>query len=187
MVFPTTLLFLRDILENSSINGFTHNPTAFVTRPLSHYLLREYPVHVVFDMHLIYAANRDASYVDVGGLVIFDGENIKLPKGAMIDVVTKDPAKGESPTSRQELEHITRDTGFTRKVAVSLRSPGVFKNDEHLRTVKPEAAVWDKSDRQEGTIVKVEPGEMGTIEILLGDGTKKQISQVDFDREFVLV
>lgn len=187
MIFPTTLLFLRDILENNSINGFTHSPTVFVTRPISHYLLREYPVHMVFDMNLIYAANRDCQYVNVGGLVIFDGENISLSEKAMIDVVTKDPKEGESPTSRIDLEHITRDTGFTRKIAVSLRGRGVFTNDEHLRLIEPEALVWDKSDRKEGTIIKVEPGEMGTIEVLLDDGSKKTISQVDFDREFVLV
>jgi hypothetical protein len=187
MVFATTLLFLRDILENRAINGFTHNPVVFVTRPLAHYLLREYPVHVLFDMDKIYAANRDCQYLDVGGLVIFDGENIDLPDGSMLDVFTKDSKKGESPTSSIDLNHITEETGFARKVAVSLREPGVFTNDEHKRSIRPQQIVWDKSDRLEGTVVKVEPGEMGTIEVLLDNGTKKIISQSDFDREFALV
>jgi len=187
MIFATTLLFFRDIMENRCINGFTHNPVVFVTRPLAHYLLREYPVHIMFDMNKIYAANRDSSYLDVGGIVVFDRENVLLPEGSMLDVFTKDPKEGDSPVSRMDLEHITQDTGFTRKVAVSLRGPGVFTNDEHTRAVRPQAVVWDKAERKEGTVIKVEPGEMGNIEVLLDDGSKKIISQVDFDREFTLV
>jgi hypothetical protein len=187
MVFATTLLFFRDILENRCINGFTHNPVVFITRPLAHYLLREYPIHILFDMNRIFAANRDCDYLDVGGLVVFDQKNIVLPEGSLLNVFTKDSKDGSSPTSQRDLEHITQDTGFTRKVAVSLRGPGVFTNDEHTRAVRPQAAVWDKADRKEGTVIKVEPGEMGTVEILLEDGSKKLISQVDFDREFILV
>ena len=187
MVFVTTLLFFRDILENQCINGFTHDPVIFVARPLAHYLLREYPIHILFDMHSIIAANRDCECLDVGGLIVFDQKDIQLPKGSMLDMFTKDPKDGSSPTTQMDLDHITQGTGFTRKVAVSLREPGVFTNDEHTREVRPQSAVWDKADRMKGTIVKVDPGEMGTVEILLNNGSKKIISQVDFDREFVLV
>lgn len=186
VVFPTTLLFLRDILENNSINGFVTNPVAFVTRPISHYLLREYPVHVLVDKHKVIGANQSQYYLDVGGLVVFDGMNVNLPEDAVLDILSKEPKDGNSSTSLVDIERMTDGTGY-RKVAVSLRGPGVFTNDEHKREIKPEATVWDKADREEGTITKVEFGENGFIEVLLDSGIKKVISQGNFDREFVLV
>lgn len=185
MVLPVTLLFLRDILENQGINGFVINPVVFVTVPVSHYLLRDFPIHILVDKHKILAAN-EGSYIDVGGLLIFDGENVELPEDAIVDIFTKESKDGDSPTSTIELERITNETGY-RKVAVSLRGPGVFTNDEHSREISPQAPIWDKLTRQIGTVVKVVPGENGLIEILLDSGIKKVISQVDFDREFSLV
>jgi hypothetical protein len=186
VVFPTTLLFLRDILENCSINGFIINPVAFVTRPISHYLLREYSIHILIDKHKMLAVNSGKEYLDVGGLVIFDEHNVTITEDSIIDIVTKDTGKGKSHSSVIDVEHMTEDMGY-QKVAVSLRGPGVFTNDEHKRAIKPQSAVWDKIDRKEGTVITVEPGENGIIEVLLDDGIKKIISQVNFDREFVLV
>lgn len=186
VVLPTTLLFLRDILENQSINGFITNPVTFVTRPISHYLLREYPVHILLDKHKVIGANQGKYYLDVGGLVVFDEDNVVLTEDSIVDIFTKDPQKGSSAVSTVDVERMTNETGY-RKVALSLRGPGVFTNDEHQREIKPQATVWDKADREEGTITKVEFGEKGLIEILLDSGIKKVISQVDFDREFVLV
>lgn len=186
VIFPTTLLFLRDILENNSINGFIFDPVTFVTTPISHYLLREYPIHILLDKHKIIGANRDKHCMDVGGLVVFDGENVQVPEDAVMDVFTRDSKEGKSPTSTLEVEELANETGY-RKVAVSLRGPGVFTNDEDCREIRPQAEVWDKTDREKGTIIKVELGEKGYIEVLLNSGVKKTIPQLEFDREFVLV
>jgi hypothetical protein len=186
MVFVTSLLFLRDILENKTINAFIHNPVVFVTKPIAHYLLREYPVHILFDMNKLYSINRTAKPVHINGLVIFDEENLNTDD-AVLDIFTKNTTSGTSSVSAMDIEHIMRDTGFIRKVAVSLREPGVFRNDQDKRTISPQAEVWDKIERVNGKVVKVEPGETGSIEVSLNNGIKKIVSQVDFDKEFTLI
>lgn len=185
VVFPTTLLFLRDILENQSIDGFLIDPIAFVSRPISHYLLREYPIHIIIDKHKMISGN-DKRSLDAGGLVVFDDGDVYLDKDCIVDIIAVQPKEGKDKVSVLDIEAIAAGMGY-QKVALSLRGPGVFQNDEDKRNIKPGSSVWDKIDREKGSILKVEPGERGFIEVLLDSGVKKVVSQLDFDRDFVIL
>ena len=78
LVFSTFPLFLYDIMENNEIDAYLHDPITFVTLPIAHYLLRDYPVHIIVDYSVLRSDNHDADFLDVGGLVVVSGQNIKL-------------------------------------------------------------------------------------------------------------
>lgn len=180
MVFPTHLLFLRDILENQRIDPYLHSPIVFVTRPIAHYLLREYPIHIYLNMNVLRSANKHVTFTDIGGLDIVQ-DQIVIPENAILDIRTDE----DETISKEAVSKVCSETGC--KIGVSLIGPGVFTLDDDIREIFPNEHVWDKADRQEGVVTKVEPGETGIIEVSYADGSSKFIPQVDFDKNFVVI
>lgn len=184
MVFVTRLLYLRDILENRDIDSYLHNPVIFVTRPLAHYLLREYPIHIYVDMSNLQAENSDADFVQIGGLMITDSD-IRLSPSSILNIISKETRSGRK-VAQDLVDDIQHQTG-TRKVAVSEIKPGVFKSDEHKMDLMPDDEVWDKRDRLPARISKVEQGEMGIVEVVYGSGVTASIPKSEFNTRYVVV
>lgn len=170
MVFPTYPLFIRDILENNSINCNTYKPIGFITRPLAHYLFSDIPIHVIVDSNVLKAHNK--KYVDIGGLLIFN-DNVRLPKEAIIDIVEK-----------KKTEISTKDMLKSASTEIDW---GVFKIDEDERKIFIDHVVLHKPTRKMARITKFEPGETGNIEATFDDGSVISVEKSNFDLHFVLV
>ncbi len=162
-VFVTMPLFLRDIIENHVIDSYLHDPVTFVSVPVAHYLLTEYPVHIYIDTDKMKAANSKDSFFEVGGLIIASG-NINLPSECIIDV---------------------KEKGYAVKVAATVQND-VFKIDEHKKNVVPNDRVWDKRFNNQATVSYVEAGEEGDIQVRLDNGQIVQLPKKDFDQRFVM-
>lgn len=178
LVFVTHLIFLRDILENNRINCFLHSPVVLMSRPIAHFLFREYPVHVFLDGHKVLEKNH-RRISQIGGLFISEDADVDIS-----DCIQDVQNKGKEPIDNL-LESVKSDVGY-RKVAASLASPGVFKIDEHKRQIHPGAVIWDKFERKSAALIEIEPGETGNMHIQYQDGTISLISKQEFDiRYFV--
>lgn len=178
LVFVTHLIFLRDILENSRINCFLHSPAVLMSRPIAHFLFREYPVHIFLDGHKVLEKNRNIS--QVGGLFISEDADIDVT-----DCIQDVQNKGKEPIDN--LLESVKDTAGYRKVAASLVSPGVFKIDEHERQIHPGSIVWDKFDRKSAVLIEIEPGETGNMHIQYQDDTISVIPKQEFDIKYSVV
>lgn len=178
LVFVTHPLFIRDILENNEFNSYLHSPVTFMTKPLAHYLFREYPIHLHIDRDKLTSINSGVRFVYAGGLLMAD-ENVALDKDCITGMVT--------PNNRNEAFDLGESTLDEVKLAASLVAPGVFRIDEHERALLPDMQVWDKDDRVKGIISSVEPGETGSVEIDYSDGHNTTIGKQFFDQRFVVV
>lgn len=183
VVLPTYPLFLRDILENCCISAYLHDPVAFVSRPLAHYLFREYPVHLYFDSSQLKGCNS-IKWIDKGGLLITD-DDVHFEAECLVQVVTKNEQVNDL------VDEIMTDvrnnvTMPLAKVAVSQVSRGVFTIDQHERVIYPESVVWDKVLREYGFVREVEPGEMGFVQIEYENNPEVTIPKQEFDTRFVL-
>lgn len=183
MIFVTHKLYLRDILENREINGYIHSPVVFVTKPIAHYLLREYPIHIHIDKEKMLSIN-DANIFTIGGLLIADQENISVDE-CIVDVKAVSNADLEFPVKPDEAEIMSQMTGV--KFAATKIAPGVFQIDEHERAITPNNKVWDKVTREDGVVLAVEPGETGKVSIRYSDGRMTSIGKLFFDQRFVVV
>lgn len=184
MVFVTHFLFLRDILENREINAYLHDPVTFVTPPIAHYLLRQYPIHIVADYDKLKSENDQANFIEVGGLLLVDGQNIKLSKECILDIVVKENDRLQATVEPSAVQSVVMQTGM--KAAMQL-SRGVFSIDKHERVMVPGMSVWDKEQRKDGTVYLVEPGDTGVVGIQYKDGAELTISKLFFDSRFVVV
>jgi len=183
LVFVTHKLYLRDILENREINAYLHSPVVFVTKPIAHFLLREYPIHIHVIRERILAKN-DADLFTIGGMLLSDGEDVSIDE-CILEVKTVSNADLEFPVKQEEAEDIGLMTGV--KAAASQIAPGVFQIDEHERVLRPDQEIWDKELREDGVILAVEPGETGKITIRYTDGHDTSIGKMFFDHRFVVV
>ncbi len=185
MVFLTMPLFLRDILENEEINSFLHSPVVFVSRPLAHYLFKDYPINIYVDMDKMKSGNTDADILEIGGLTIIEGSNVVVKKAAVANVVTKKTRDGDL-IPQSFVNSLRMETGQYRKVAAAEIEPGIFEISEHERILMPEQEVWDKVQRLNGRIIKVEPGETGNIEVSYVDGDNLLVPKGEFDNRYVV-
>jgi len=175
LVFVTSKLYARDVVENNEINSFLHSPVVLMTKPLAHYLFKEYPIHIHIDRHRLLSLNSGVKFAQLGGLVICE-DNVALDKDCILGI-----AAPENRTERFDREQ------SQLKSAASLVAPGVFKIDEHERTLLPDMEVWDKDNRVAGRIAGVEPGETGSVQVSFEDGLEVEIGKQFFDQRFSLV
>ncbi len=167
MVFVTHNLFLRDILENGEINAYLYSPITFVTRPIAYYLLREYPIHVHVESNLLKGENSDVNFIELGGLMIADYENVSVTSESILDIVQR--------------------SNNLQKAAVTEIDRGIFKIDEDERQIFPDDRILHKIDKSEGQISFIGPGEEGTVEIKMNDGSERAIGKLDFDSEYIIM
>jgi hypothetical protein len=184
LVFVTHLLFLRDVLENREVNSYVYDPIVFMTRPLAHYLFREYPIHILVDYDLLKSENSGVNFIEVGGLVISDGEDVKLDE-SIIDISSKHTKNLDFLTPPEVVNNIRTQTGL--KAAARAVSRGIFQIDDHERFLVPDRQVWDKEKRADATIYLVEPGDTGLVGLRYDDGTEITISKLFFDSRYTLV
>lgn len=185
LVFVTHLLFLRDILENNEINAQLHSPISFMTRPLAHFLFRHCPVHICINSDLLRAANRKVEFVQVGGFVIVPKGNISVEgKGIIQDV--------HYHGSRDKIDmflDIKDEVASLQKVAAHAEinefGEETLYTAEHLRAIRPDDKVWDKSKKLEGKISEIEP--FGNICVLYDNGDTECIPKDKFDESFVVL
>lgn len=185
VVFVTHLLFLRDMLENREINALLHDPVVFVTRPIAHYLLREYPIHITLDYERLKADNKDTKSIEVGGMLIYQDVNVKLSPESVLDVRSQQNDRFQYPVDQSDVDRVRYQTGI--KAAARAISRGVFKIDEHNRALLPDMKVYDKEKRAEGHIFLVEPGDTGLVGITYLDGTQVTVSKLFFDTRYAVV
>jgi len=184
MVFLTHPLFLRDILENCEINSYLYDPIVFVTPSLAHYLFQEYPVHLYVDSSKLKGYN-DVHWVDIGGLLVCNREDVKIDAGFITGILSK-------PECQETVSGIMSDVRQLKgssmsKAALSQVSPGIFKIDRHERDIEPDEMVWDKHERKNAIITRVEPGETGLVAIKYEDGYELSLPKEDFDTRYTVM
>ena len=81
MVFPTSVLFLRDILENRKISPYLHDPIVFVSKAIAFYLLKEYQLHLIVKAGSL----NSTSATCVGGLMIFE-ESVEITPDYIVGI-----------------------------------------------------------------------------------------------------
>ena len=172
VVFLTFPLFVRDILENREINAYIHDPVVFVTIPISHFLFKEYPVHMYINADALRSENGDIKLMEIGGLFISDGENVSLNS-----CISKISVSNDIPESTMSYS----------KAAVTNTGNGIFKIDEHERNILPDTEVWDKQKKTVAQVFSVEPGETGEIGIRYKNGEEVRISKLFFDANFLCI
>lgn len=182
MVLPIHPLFVRDVLENCEISAYLYSPITLVTRPIAHYLCREYPIHLYCDTSRLKGYNT-ISWVDVGGLMIAD-EDVNFTPDMITRVVAIDPQFNHMVESIMQDISETKETPMS-KAAVSEIEPGIFKIDSHERGIEPGRLVWDKKHRQHGFVSEVEPGETGQVSVTYEDGREVVVPKLEFDRQYI--
>lgn len=185
MVFLTHPLFLRDICENKEISEQLYGPITFITRPLAHYLFREYPIHMCFETSVLKGANSKLKWTEIGGFMIADGGDVEFDSDSLLRILVHDEEQIDT------VQNIVMETMITAKPfskeAVSLVAPGVFKIDDAQKELYPDTKVWDKEKREEATISLVEPGEAGLVGVQYLNGEEIKFPKQNFDERFVVV
>ncbi|MFA6088592.1 MAG: hypothetical protein WC755_01895 [Candidatus Woesearchaeota archaeon] len=180
-VFPTNLLFLRDILENGHISSIVHNPIVFVSKPIAYFLFREWPIHIIVRSSVF----RSGNCIKVGGIRIFV-DNIKLEPRSIVGFKVheeKDEIKRE--IKRLIAEIITPYCGIN-KAAVSLIDNGVFKLDTGIEPeLRADDRVQHKYSKKYGKVYSIDPGDNGYIIILYDNGEKQTVNKTEFYLNFL--
>lgn len=172
LVFLTHLLFVRDIVENKSINSVIHNPIVLVTKPLSHYLFSEYPVKIYLDGTKLLEKNKLSK---IGGLYVTEDFDVDI-EGCIVEI-----DGNNDPFLVQQFNFIGQ------KAAASQISRGVFKINEEDKPLKPNMSIWDKRLRESCLITEIEPGSTGLVLIRYSDGTLRHVVKQDFDRLYTII
>lgn len=180
-VFPTNLLFLRDILENEQISHIIHNPVVFVSKPIAYFLFRELPVHIIVKN----SAFKESDCIKVGGLRIFT-DNVKLEKYSIVGFkVHEQTNQIKSEISRLISETVTSATNLS-KAAVSLKGHGIFSLDRGIEPeCKADERVQHKYSKKYGKVYTVEPGDTGNIIVLYDNGDKQTVNKSEFYLNFI--
>lgn len=182
LVFPTHLLYLRDMLENGEIDDSLHEPITFMTKPLADFLFRDSPIHLYVNHDMLRSANHDADFLDVAGFLIARRGKVSLDEGVLIDI----HYYGEK--RKEYVEYLISEMSpRLSKAAATEIAPDVFEIGEHLKGLLPESSVWDKSNRTTAEITAVEPGETGTVTIRYPDEKEVTIPKLKFDEQFVVM
>ena len=178
LVFVTYPLYIQDIIENKEFNSYLHSPVIFLTKPLAHYLFKEYTIHLHIDKDKLVSLNSTINFTNVGGLLISE-DNVALNTECIVKVVTFANKNKFVDKKANILDEI--------KLAASLVAPGIFQIDEHERALLPNKKVRDKEKRADGVIVSIEPGETGCVQIKYNDESFITIGKQFFDQRFSLV
>jgi hypothetical protein len=186
MIFPTKLLFLRDIIENESIDGFLHSPTVFMSSPLAHFLFPEYEILIVVDHGKLISANPTGRLRLIGGMLISNGGSVCLPHDAIRLIRLRSRGHRRDQETYDIVTSIVKGCqGTLSKQAVSQIDKGVFQIDEDQRNLNPGQRVTRKGDKATGNIERITPGEEGTVAVHMDDGSEEEVKQVDFDARYV--
>ena len=176
-IFPTHLLYLRDIFENGEINGILHSPIVFMTFPLALFLFRECLVHLHFADDKLRHANPDVEFLDVGGFLIVENSNVRI--NGVVEGLTY---YGEKDHSQVKALVQGMNKAASKEIAFE-----VFEIDEHVSDLKPDVVVWDKFDRTTADIKEIEPGETGVVHIKYPNGHFSTFSHDEFNVRFTVV
>jgi hypothetical protein len=187
LVFLTHLLYVRDILDNKEINSYIHSPIVFMSVPLSYYLFREYPLHIHVDFSTLSKHNTKVDFIDIGGLVIVDQNNVCVNYDAITDIINMCDKSSKYKVTDDRFESIINKAGLMGKVAASPISRGIFRIDEDQREIYPDMAVLHKEEKLTGNVFLIEPGENGRVGIRYADGSEEFVPQESFDNEFVIL
>lgn len=169
MVFVTKPIFIRDIFENDKISTSLHDPIVFMTKPLAHFLHREYGVHIHVDCNNLFSLNDRENFVDIGGLMI-----------SLEDAVITDECI-------DQILYFNKPDGHNQKAASTLIRDGVFGITDHKKELLPNVAVWNKTTRRRGTVQEVQPGEEGLVTVMLDDGVQDSFAKSTFDQVYSAV
>lgn len=186
VVFPTHLLFLRDIVENGEIASNLHKPIVFVAEPLALFLFRDSPVHIHVNHDLLRASNPKVEFLDVGGMLMCDKGDVVLDHAAIREVKCHGSEMNKERTSSL-LQDIRNEHGVSfSKAAAREIAPDVFELDEHFPELMPETEVWDKVTRSKAEVTAVEKSENGSISVKYPDGNEISVLKQEFDQQFVV-
>lgn len=182
VVFATSPLFLRDILENGVIDGYLHNPAVFMSPRLCYWLFREHSVHVYFNESLLKSGSGQVKFHQVGGFIMVDGRNVNVDKNMITKIRTTDHheliAGIVSDCEKQPLLNKAAEIEISRDV---------FKIGPSERILSPNLRIWDKQDRRYAVIDSVQPGHLGEISIRYDDGDTAKLIQSEFDPRYSVV
>lgn len=182
MVFLTHPIFVRDIFENLLINSFIYDPIVLVTKPLAHYIFREYPIHIHFKKSALQRHQND--WTDIGGLLIANQNvNFDFTDICAIKVINHEYLEITQNILNSSLA-LYNKTDCLRKVAITQTQPGMFELDDDQRAMHPYDAIWDKETRRKGIIDAVDPGDAGMVSIIYDDGTKLSVPKIMFDTQY---
>lgn len=178
-VLPVNILYLRDILENKKVSGIIFNPAVFVTRPVAHFLLREYDVHLVFQFENLKSVNG-GSVLKLGNLYI-DNDGVNIPDKMEIVV--------NRPDLTDEVDKIVEGINSfpILKAASSESGDGVLFLDKVEKNLKINQKVMNKISKKYAVIVEVEPGYTGDVDILYTSGERIKVPKVRFEFDFVVI
>lgn len=180
MVFVTTVLYLRDILENRLINYPLHNPIVFMTLPLAKYIFSEYPVHIHIDMNILKHNNsKSVKFNEIGGFTIVDDSDVVIDSNVVLNIIINDHGY------KRLVDNIIGNTFFHIKKASSDRDDtGVFSVGVSDRDIMINQKVFDKIKRQYAVVKEVNPTDYGVIVVEYNDKTTDSIDKQHFDLRY---
>ncbi len=183
LVFVTHLLFLRDILENNEINSQLHQPIAFLTRPLAHFLFRHCPVHMLLKADLLRSANRKVEFQEIGGFVIVSKGDVSL-EGAISDVHYHGSHVDAFMNLRDDAMPLRKAAG---RIEVDDVGEETVYSSEHFRALRINDRVWDKEKKLEGRLEEIEPVINGDIVVEYDNGEIQRLSKEKFDESYIVL
>lgn len=178
LVFVTHILFLRDILESNSIDKYLHGPIMLMSRSLSHFLFREFPVHIHLDKKQVFLNNKHL--IDIGNVFISDEFSVNV-ENAIKNVFSVDAKKQPIVDSI-----LGTSSSVLQKAAMKEIDEDIFAIGEHERIIRTNMKVRDKHSKDEGVVTEVEPGDTGLVFIRKGVNHELTISKNEFDLHFVV-
>jgi len=179
-IFVCHPISLRDILENRRISSYLNEPVVFVSKPIAYYLLKEYPLHIIVDLHLI----NSSEIFNLGGLWISENR-IDLPINAIKGIKINDNVNRESIV--QMIDRISQETNMImHKVAVTNLGKGVFGLERGIDLdIVANEPVQNKVTKKFGTVYSVEPGDNGCIFVLYNNGENEVFTKSEFVHNFI--
>ncbi len=183
MVFVTHLLYLRDIVENQVISNALFDPVTFISPPLANFLFRDCPVHIYFNVDHLRHENKEADFLDVGGLLLAENKDIEITHEAIEDIkYFGDPAK------EAIIEQIKQRCGLQLAKSASQEvAPDIFSIEEHYPDLLPGDEVWNKQLRSVWHIMEIEPTENGLVQLEGAEDERMEVMKQEFDKQFVIL
>ena len=184
MVYPTHLLYIRDIIENSQINSVIHGPITLVSQPLAFFLFREFPMHITFSVDMIKSVNDNM--LSVGSLLIAN-DSVKFNLEAIDEI----RYNGNNVQLFLDIfENIYKPQH--RKVATKvIEQPfgkeEIFTTDEHNIALFAGMSVMNKETSEQGSIVQINPDVVGNVYVKLNNGDMVCIKKIDFYTKFAIL
>lgn len=186
VVFATSLLFFRDIMENQRISGVLNDPVVLVSKPIAYYFLREYPLHLIIDIGKI----KQADFIRIGGLNITE-TNVSVSRACLAGVKINNEMNKKYIAT--EVRQIVRDADKLcnspmSKAAVKLKGEGVFRLEYGIEPeIKADDFIQHKISKKTGKVNFVEPGDTGWIGVQYDDGDMDIFKKSEFNINFVQI